>query len=440
MNRYLREKATFCRDHAPAVSRILFYGTSAFYFTAVERPLLQGWSALCPLFWRPVAPFAFFHLSALPDPALNLVYWGWIGALLFSMMGVLYRVSALFAFLGAYYIFGLLNCFGHVNHNAAGFVLLLGTLIFAPVADELSADAWVRKKLGKKSVVRDGSWIFFAARVQVLFTYTSAAAQKLIQPGVPFLQHDVIAKMFISAGKPLGLFFSQFPTLCWALGATVLVFETTSLLPLLFPRLLWVYFGFFFVFHAVSHFVLQVDFAPLMICYFFIFPGLELFARPLAVRRISRWVFALLGVFAVFYVHDGYFRTDTWPFGNYAMYVRPSPVTYLLVRFVRSNDGVETEGRGAFPSLVLHSVNKIERDWIRRWKSEGDQEFHEHIAELLKLANRDGAKFSAIRVYKAWRALSAQSPARESPDRSELFERTKLVYAFPIVSWTEGTQ
>jgi hypothetical protein len=440
-NQYLRDKTAFFRNHAPAISRILFYGASILYFTAVSRPQLKGWSALCPLFWHPVAPFALFHLSALSDSALNLVYWGWIGALLFSMIGFLYRISAFFAFLGAFYIFGLLSCFGHVNHNASDFVLLLGTLVFAPVADELSVDAWVREKLGKKSVVREGTWIFFAARVQLLLIYMSAGVQKLIDPGIPFLRHDTMAQMFISAGKPLGLFFVQFPALCWTLGAMVLVFEATALLPLLFSRLRWVYFPFFFVFHAVSYLVLQVHFAPVMICYFFVFPGLEPVAKTSTLRRVPRGVFALLAVFAIFYIHDGYFSSETWPFGSYAMFTGTHSPNFWLVRFVRSKDGTETEGRGVFPSMISHSANRIERDWVRVWRREGIPEFHEHIAELLKLANQDGAKFSAIRVYKGWRAQpSAQIPVRKSPDRSELIERTELVYAFPIVSWAEGSK
>jgi hypothetical protein len=441
MNPYLRDKTAVCRKHAPAISRVLFYGASVLYFTAFEPPVLHGWSTLFPLFWRPVPSFVFFHLSALSDSALNFVYWGWIGALLFSMMGFLYRASALFAFLGAFYIFGLLSSFGHVSHVACNFVLLLGTLVFAPIADEFSVDAYMREKLGKRNVVRDGSWIFFAAQVQLLLTYTSAAVQKLIQPGVPFLQHDRMAHLFVSAGQPLGLFFSQFPVLCWTLGATVLIFEVTALLPLLFPRLRWVYFSFFFVFHAVSHFTLHVDFTPLMLCYFFVFPGLGLIGRASAVRRVPSGVFALLAVFAIFYIHDGYFQVSTWPFANYSMYEKKTPVTRWLVRFVRSEDGAEVDGRRTFPSMIVSSINRIETYWITPWKKEGNREFHEHIAELLNLANRNGAKYSAIRVYKGWIAQpSSQSPVRKSPDRSELIERTELVYAFPIVSWTESRQ
>lgn len=374
--------------------RFLFYGISLIYFI-IFPPVVSGWSQVPSILWHPTFFFALFHLSALPDIWMQGLLGLWWVSLFCAAVGWRSRLFSFLAFLGGFYLLGLPNCYGHSSHEQSPYVLVLATLAFLHEEPP--------------------GWVYFAVRTQLLMIYAIAGLQKLCNGGLNVFPKNLAAD-FIYTGKPLGLFVAQSPALCFALGAVILFFEVSSLVAFFIPRIQKYYFGFFFMMHALTNFLLPPTFVTTLICYVFVIPRREL-------KRISVTTVVLLMAFLGMYIYGITNHKDCWPFGRYKMYATESLAEKILWNISLVTDDGKRRPQHYFDSRKVDELIPM-RYSLPGWEKQGPEVLKKNVDLLLVYLNRDGHRYKGINVY----SLSPDEKASDESPAVKANRRQSTLY------------
>jgi hypothetical protein len=214
-----------------------------------------------------------------------------------AAIGLLTRTSMLLLALGTIFLIAHNYSYGDFHHQEAPLTIALIVLVFAPIGRALSVDRWLAGRRGavKAAAGLDASsnlagWPLKLLQWQFVLIYGSAVASKLARGGSDWLNGFTLQYFFIrnnylrDTGAEIGLWLAQYWELIFAMQIFVLLFQSTFVLAVLFPRLRWIYVPLGLAFHLGNLVVLHAPFPEWMALYAVFIPWQRVLA---AIRTVK---------------------------------------------------------------------------------------------------------------------------------------------------------
>lgn len=209
--------------------RILFYGYILFFFAL--RVDISRWAEVSDVFWSPTSLFRLFHLPLLSATGLTAVVWAWRLSLALALVGLYTRASTLAALALGFYVIGLPQNFGKVNHNDA--IVVIGLAVFA---FSRCGDAWSLDGLRRAQPRAGGSysWPVELYRLMLALVFFSAGVAKLSGAGPVAwvlsnnLYYTILAHHYTHSPSSIGLLLTRYPWMCQLLAGSALALELAA--------------------------------------------------------------------------------------------------------------------------------------------------------------------------------------------------------------------
>ncbi len=265
-----------------AVVRIIACFAGLFY--AWHNELYTVISALGPMPHEIYSPFIMFKLlnaplgwgagadgiwAARPSPEfVSLVLTVFVVSAIMGMVGLLTNASLFVAGLSFLYVALYKYAFGDFHHSDPAMIIALLAMSLSPAGRVFSIDSWIRYR-GKRV---DPLMVYspFARwplqLVQWLFPlfYLSAVYSKLTLSGLDWANGYTLqwylARAGSAEGHVLAMWLAQFHVLVLLGQIGVLLFQSTFLLCVIFPRLRWIYVPAGLFLHTMIYFTLGAPF------------------------------------------------------------------------------------------------------------------------------------------------------------------------------------
>lgn len=187
-----------------------------------------------------------------PDfETLQIMHYVTITSGVLSLIGLFTNASlVVFAFCSVYQQ-AFLYSFGDYHHVEAVMLVALSVLALSPSGRVLSID-WLRKHARNENLDtvvelkgKYAGWPIKLIQWFFVLMYLSAVAMKLSASGLDWANGFTLQYYLILDGlrhdSALALWFARHHTLIYALQIVTLLFQATFALPVLFPRLRWIY-------------------------------------------------------------------------------------------------------------------------------------------------------------------------------------------------------
>jgi hypothetical protein len=248
-----------------AMARILAVATQLFWvFPSLDEQLsrLQANSHFIrpQLLIRLVA--AIFPRDAWFTPAsITAIYWLTVAAGALALVGLFTRPAMLALALGVWFLVAHRFSYGDVHHSEAMFAFFIMSLALAPSGDDLSVDAWRRRRAGRPPAEMSpfARWPFALAHLLLAMVYFSTGITKLIFGGLQWVNgYTLQSRTLMDAlarDIPLGIWFAQQHTLAILLSIGTVIFELGFCLSLFLPRWKTLFFAAALAFHVGLHLV-----------------------------------------------------------------------------------------------------------------------------------------------------------------------------------------
>jgi predicted DCC family thiol-disulfide oxidoreductase YuxK len=209
--------------------RLLFFGYILYFFAL--RIDISRWAEVSDVFWSPTSLFQLFHLPVLSATGLTAVVWAWRLTLALALVGLFTRVSTLAALGLGFYVIGLPQNFGKINHNDA--IVVIGLAIFA---FSRCGDAWSLDGLRRDRPRAGGSysWPVELYRLMLTLILFSAGVAKLSGAGPVAwvlsnnLYYTILAHHYTHSPGSVGLLLTRYPWTCQLLAGSALTLELTA--------------------------------------------------------------------------------------------------------------------------------------------------------------------------------------------------------------------
>jgi hypothetical protein len=210
-------------------------------------------------YYEPLPTFLMLHVplawSTQPDLALALTVWYVAGvAGLLALVGLFTNASMLVFALASAYVHAFNYSFGDLHHPEAVMVIALGVLALSPCGRVLSVDWWLARrrrqdpqaKLDPVEVESTfAGWAIKLIQWFFVLMYLSAVWSKLSASGLDWANGYTLQYYLAMDGlrwdNPIGAYMAQFHVLIMLFQYFVLLFQATFILPVLFPKLRWIY-------------------------------------------------------------------------------------------------------------------------------------------------------------------------------------------------------
>jgi hypothetical protein len=232
-------------------------------FLVYARLDIRPWAAVSPAFWMPVSLFHFLPGPPQNEALLAAVQILWKASLVTSAIGFFTRFSLLTAAALGFFVLGLPNCYGKINH-VDGFVVLF--LLILSVSRCGDAFCMGRRHLTLPAPSGTYTWPIRIAQTLFLLIFVAAGASKLRHGGLAWIQPQnmrylLLANMVVrgSSSRWIELIASS-DVLCSLAAAATVVVELSALPAIFLPALR--------VPVLVALFALQTAIALLMGIYF----------------------------------------------------------------------------------------------------------------------------------------------------------------------------
>jgi uncharacterized membrane protein YphA (DoxX/SURF4 family) len=189
------------------------------------------------------------------------LYWLTAAAGVLALVGLFTRPALVVLALGVWLLVAHRFSYGDVHHSEAMFAFFLMSLAFSPCGEQLSVDAWRRRRAGREPAELSplARWPFALAHVLLALVYFSTGITKLIYGGLQWMNgYTLQARTLMDAlarDVPLGIWFAQQHTLAVLLSIGTVVFELTFALSLFLPRWKTWFFAGAVGFHVGLHLV-----------------------------------------------------------------------------------------------------------------------------------------------------------------------------------------
>ncbi|PWT86380.1 MAG: hypothetical protein C5B58_01485 [Acidobacteria bacterium] len=268
-----------------------------------------------------------------------------------GIIGLFTRISLLLALILSFYVLGITQFYGKVSHDHC-LVWFLAILVSSPCGDALSLDAMFAslKRLDKGAPLRPLPSIVYSiplrfASLLLGVIYFFPGFWKLWTCGLDWafsdnMKYQMYSKWMEFSGWTPFFRLDQHPTLYKSAGLFTLVFETSFIFLILFPRLRALAALGGVVFHSASLLFMRIFFYDLLIFYVVLFDLAEW------LKKLGRWLFP--SALTVLYDADCSFWRRT---------IAVVSVLDILdrVAFASMQDGVVTARRDGIPGSVQQS-------------------------------------------------------------------------------------
>lgn len=209
--------------------RILFYGYILSFFAF--RIDISRWAEVSDVFWSPTSLFQLLHLPVLSAGGLGAVVWAWRLSLALALVGLFTRASTLAALVLGFYVIGLPQNFGKINHNDA--IIVIGLAVFAL---SRCGDAWSLDGLRRARPSAGGSysWPVELYRLMLALVLFSAGVAKLSSAGPVAwvlsnnLYYTILAHHYTHSPSSIGLLLTRYPWACQLLAGSALTLELAA--------------------------------------------------------------------------------------------------------------------------------------------------------------------------------------------------------------------
>ena len=177
-----------------------------------------------------------------------------------SLIGLFTNASLIVLAFCSAYLQAFLYSFGDFHHVEEVMLIALSVLALSPSGRVLSID-WLRKHARHESLDsvvelknEYAGWPIKLIQWFFVLMYLSAVTMKLSASGHDWANGFTLQYYLISDGlrndNPLSLWFSQYHTLVYIMQNVAVFFQATFTLPVLFPRLRWIYVPLGLIFHV----------------------------------------------------------------------------------------------------------------------------------------------------------------------------------------------
>ena len=195
-------------------------------------------------------------------PRTITVVWWCIAALgLLSLVGLFTRVVMPLFALGTWLLVAHRFSYGDVHHSEAMFAFFLMSLSLSPCNEDLSLDAWRKRRVGRPPEAMSplARWPFALAHLLLAMVYLSTGLTKMIFGGVRWMNGYTLQNRTLqdALGRdiPLGIWVAQQHHLAILLSVGTVVFELGFVVSLFLPRWKTVFFAVALAFHVGLHLV-----------------------------------------------------------------------------------------------------------------------------------------------------------------------------------------
>lgn len=225
------------------ICRILFYGYLLLMSSSLQS---AAWSRVPEAFWLPTPTFEILGL-AVPSPVrAGAMDVAWKISLGLACVGLATRASAATAFILGFYLLGLPQNFGKVDHWSGLLVVVLGILAFARAGGALSMDSYIRRRLrGREPLEFSGEyrWPIRMVWLAMTWVFFAAGVSKLRHGGLEWLSAENFRLILLSHYyqidrdlPALGLYISEIAWLCSALATATVLLEVGAPMALVSRR------------------------------------------------------------------------------------------------------------------------------------------------------------------------------------------------------------
>jgi hypothetical protein len=193
--------------------------------------------------------------------AITALWWLTLAAGVLALLGLFTRPALLAFALGVWFLVAHRFSYGDVHHSEAMFAFFLMSLAFAPVGEQLSIDAWRRRRAGRTPAEMSplARWPFALAHLLLAMAYFSTGISKLIYGGLRWMNGYTLQGRTLqdALGRdiPLGMWVAQQHTLAILLSIGTVAFEVGFATSLFLPRYRLYFFAAALVFHVGLHLV-----------------------------------------------------------------------------------------------------------------------------------------------------------------------------------------
>jgi hypothetical protein len=183
--------------------------TCAWFFRVYAGRDFAGWGDVPPVFWMPTHAFALLGLPLASAATLEWFHVFWLLSLALGAIGLLTRGSTALACVLGFYLTGLAQCFGKINHNDTVVPLLLMVLAMSRCGDAFSVDAWLATRRaaragGKHERPASGAYTWPIRAVWLLtgLVFFAAGLSKLRNGGLAWITGDNMRHILLKHHYP----------------------------------------------------------------------------------------------------------------------------------------------------------------------------------------------------------------------------------------------
>lgn len=243
-----------------AMVRIIAVATQLFimltFYASSGSSLLAHLEALARLpdeLYLPITALRVFLLpfgwdARPPIELLTIVYFATVVTGLLALIGLFTRPSLLAFAAGNIFLIAYTYSYGDFHHPEAPLFIALAVLAFGPSGHALSVDAVLRRQRGRSSASEDAiaGWPIRLIQWMFVLIYLSAVLSKIVfEGGLEWLNGFTLQYYMINDSLRketfLGLWLSQHHLLVMISQYIVVIFQTTFVLAVIFPKLRWIY-------------------------------------------------------------------------------------------------------------------------------------------------------------------------------------------------------
>jgi hypothetical protein len=241
--------------------------------------------------------------AALPTATtLLVIYWVTAVSGLLALVGLLTNPALVVFTLGSVFLQAFLYSFADFHHRQGAMMIALAALALAPSGGALSLDSLLaHRRAGKKpfdlerelsALSRFAGWPILLVQWIFVLMYISAVLSKLVFRGPDWMNGFTLqAYLVMDAlrwGSDLGLWIAQYHWLVFLMQWVTVIFQATFVLPVLFPRLLWIYAPLGLFFHIGIYVLMRAPFWHWIALYVVFVPWAAALRRLLAMRQARR--------------------------------------------------------------------------------------------------------------------------------------------------------
>lgn len=418
-----------------ALFRIIFFG---FFFV--------GGIFYLPQLWRISNDFSALPASSLVD--LPLMNWYPkvvpFNSTLISISTVLFGVSIIAGFIGyrpkifillfvltGFYLFGIPNFYGKVNHNHH-IIWIAAILAFSPCTHALSLDAYLARK---KGIILNDISVSYGQPLRVIWLligiiYFFPGFWKMWSCGLDWALTDNVRNHLYMKWFELGdwqpLFHvEQYPFIYKTMGLFTLLFELFFIF-LLFnktTRTIGIVSG--ILFHLGTLFFMKIFFVVLLISYAAFLPIREAKTHeevPIQTSLFKSWTMRIGWVLLIVNSIFGIGRIHSWPFSVYPTFdtLVPTETTQLLITVEYNHSSIEVDKEFLRETFQSERYRSLENEIINNIGTKKANELMLHLSKQIR-ENYQNENFKGITFWLS-----------KSSFNSEVKSDTIAIYKYTI--------